>query len=333
MWKVTAGRGNIFARDFFDRGYIAIGWSEAGNYTQARSPEDLTPLFRQTWPINTEKQISVAVNQVWRFLSIFKIGDRVITYNSDEREYYVGTISSNPTYDSSSNDRLPVRRSVLWSGAVSRDVLSQVTRNTLGAIMTVFQLSDAAAAEIEECLRTGAHSSQGATTVPSSNEADEVIEHDLFANIESRALERVKDTIRALAWDDMQELVAALLRALGYRTIVSPKGADRGRDIVASRDGFGFERPRIVVEVKHRQGVVSAPEVRSFLQTLHHEDRGLYVSTGGFSKEAYYQAENANSVTHLMTIDGLAKAIIEQYENFDQVGRELVSLRKIYWPA
>lgn len=56
----------------------------------------------------------------------------------------------------------------------------------------------------------------------------------------------------------MQDLVAGLLRAMGYKTRVSPSGPDRGKDIVASPDGFGFESPRIVVEVKHRQGAIAA---------------------------------------------------------------------------
>ena len=46
---------------------------------------------------------------------------------------------------------------------------------------------------------------------------------------------------------EMQDLVAGLLRALGYRTRISAAGPDRGKDIVASPDGFGFESPRIML--------------------------------------------------------------------------------------
>jgi restriction system protein len=38
----------------------------------------------------------------------------------------------------------------------------------------------------------------------------------------------------------MQELVAGVLRGMGYKTIVSAKGPDRGRDILASPDGLGL---------------------------------------------------------------------------------------------
>ncbi|MEJ2895378.1 restriction endonuclease [Bordetella avium] len=74
----------------------------------------------------------------------------------------------------------------------------------------------------------------------------------------------------------MQALAAGLLRAMGQKT--KAFGADRGKDILASPDGFGFQPPRIVIEVTHRNG-------------RHKNNRGLYVSTGGFTKAAQYDAE------------------------------------------
>jgi restriction system protein len=45
---------------------------------------------------------------------------------------------------------------------------------------------------------------------------------------------------------------------------------------VASPDGFGFESPRIVVEVKHRTGsAMGSQEVRSFLGGRNKDDKPL----------------------------------------------------------
>jgi restriction system protein len=52
-------------------------------------------------------------------------------------------------------------------------------------------------------------------------------------------------------------------------------------------------RSRIVVEVKHRNGQMGSQQIRSFLGGRHKDDRGLYVSTGGFTKDALYEAERA----------------------------------------
>jgi restriction system protein len=222
---------------------------------------------------------------------------------------------------------------VHWDYKVSRDSLSQGTRNTLGAIMTVFLLSQAAAAEIEICRNGDVSDAPSGPDPFISLDSEEIIELDPFARIENLALERVKDRLVKLNWEEMQEIVAALLRSLGYRTMVSPNGPDRGKDIIASRDGFGFERPRIVVEVKHRRGQMGAQEIRSFLGGRHQDDRGLYVSTGGFSRDAHYEAERASTVTHLMSLDELAGALIQQYDSLDEEGRRILPLTKIYWPA
>lgn len=136
-----------------------------------------------------------------------------------------------------------------------------------------------------------------------------------------------------LDWEEMQELVAGLLRAMGYKTQVSPSGPDRGKDIVASPDGFGFEAPRIVVEVKHRKAAMGFQEVRGFLGGRHSDDKGLYVSTGGFTRDAYYEAERAKIPVQLMNIDNLVEALVEHYGKLDGEGKRLLPLKRLYWPA
>jgi restriction system protein len=335
MWKIMAGRGSASVNAFVEQSLVAIGWSEAGDHTTARARAELIERFERAYPDNTPRQHQVGASQVWRFLTELRQSDRVVVYDPELRLYHVGEILDVPVYEPARIEGLPVTRSVRWLGQVNRDSLSSPTRNTLGAILTLFKLSDSAEIEIAskldgKPLGLSQHREIGVESLAD----DELVDlEDPFANIADQALELIKDRILRLEWDEMQELVAALLRALGYRTIVSPSGSDRGRDIIASRDGFGFEPPRIVVEVKHRKGAMGAPEVRAFLGGRHVEDRGLYVSTGGFTREAQYEAERAATVTHLMTLDGLARALVEQYENLDDRGRTLLPLIRIYWPA
>jgi len=327
MWKITAGRANAHVSQFLQDSVVAIGWSEAGDYRNVQSREGLIDLFATTWPEQTTRQLQVGAGQVWRFLHEVQQADEVVTYDPGSRLYHLGIIEGPPSYEPQRMERLPLTRPVRWTSAVSRDELSEPTRNTLGAIMTIFLLSRSAEQEIQSKSGIGASS-----PVRRDSPEEDAVLADPFADIEEQALERVKDRILSLGWDELQELVAALLRALGYRTVVSPAGPDRGRDILASRDGFGFEPPRIVVEVKHRRGAMGAPEVRSFLGGRHSDDRGLYVSTGGFTREAQYEAERATTVTHLMNLDDLARALVEQYDSLDARGRALLPLTRIYWP-
>ena len=132
----------------------------------------------------------------------------------------------------------------------------------------------------------------------------------------------------------MEQLAAAILRAMGYRSRISPKGPDRGVDVFASPDGLGLQEPRIKVEVKHRPKTpIGAQDLRSFIGGLRQGDRGLYVSTGGFTKDAKYEADRSNIPVTLIDLDELATLVVAHYENFDLEGRALISLIRVYWPA
>ena len=129
----------------------------------------------------------------------------------------------------------------------------------------------------------------------------------------------------------MQQLVAGILRAMGYRTQVSLPGSDRGTDIFASPDGLGLQEPRIFVEVKHRKGSkMGAEEILGGRRT---GDRCLYVSTGGFTKDARYEAERANVPLRLINMSELRALLLQFYEKMDAQSRALIPLRRFYWPT
>ena len=78
---------------------------------------------------------------------------------------------------------------------------------------------------------------------------------------------------------------------------------------------------------------MGAPELRSFLGGRHGDDKGLYVSTGGFSREARYEADRASIPLVLLDLDELVKEILRHYENMDTEARALIPLTNIYWPV
>jgi restriction system protein len=326
-WMVRAETGGRLYDVFREQSAVAIGWHEIGSLESLRTREAIAERVRMQWPEWKPQAIAMAAGQLHRFRNEIKVGDTVVTYDPGRRVYLVGEISGEYIRDDKIDPEDPNLRPVRWRGEVSRDLLSLPSKNSLGAISTLFLLPPEVAQDVERALT----SHQPASVDPV--EEIEAAEEDIFANIQSKAIEFTKDRVSALGWSQMQDLVAGLLRAMGYKTRVSPAGPDRGKDIVASPDGFGFESPRIVVEVKHRQGSMGAPDIRSFLGGRHPQDKGLYVSTGGFSKDAYYEAERANIPLSLMTIDELVETLVEHYDKLDTETQQLVPLKRIYWPA
>lgn len=146
-------------------------------------------------------------------------------------------------------------------------------------------------------------------------------------------IEPIKDRVIQLDWEDMERLVAVLLKAIGYCARVMPKGPNGGRDIVASPDALGLESPCIVAEVKHRKGAMGAPAVRSFIGGLRTGDRGLYVSTGGFTKETCYETDRANVPIRLLDLDAFVRHYVEVYDRADDATRSILPLACIWCPA
>lgn len=327
-WMVRAERNGRLFDTFKDQSAVAIGWNGVGDLSKIKTRKAIADLVSKAFPDAKPQSIAMAAGQLHRFVNEIDVGDTVVTYDPSRRIYLIGEIAGPYRYDTSLDPEDGQFRPVRWHGEVSRDLLSVESRNSLGSISTLFRISTEVASELKKALSSG----QLATSelVPAVIEASE---DDLFKSMESRAHEFIKDKVNTLTWDDMQELVAGLLRSLGYKTRVSDAGPDRGKDIVASPDGFGFESPRIVVEVKHRKGAMGAPDVRSFLGGRHPQDKGLYVSTGGFTREARYEAERANIPLALMDLDDLVKSLLEQYGKLDIETQQLVPLKGIFVPA
>jgi restriction system protein len=327
MWMIRAGRSAILVQDFEEQGYVGVGWREMGDLSNVKSKDELEKLFRTSYPEETGAKFRMQFGQIARFRFEIQKGDYAITYNPEYRHYPVGKIVSDYQYIPDSPGGYNHIFKVEWLGKIERDTLTLATKNTVGAIMTLFLLNDSARGEFLRLL-------EGGEPIVETNDEDTPAEmDDLKRDVIDRAFEFIKDTILKLDWDEMQELVAGILRAMGYKTRVSAAGPDRGADVIASPDGLGLEQPRIRAEVKHRNESMGAPALRSFIGGLRVNDRGLFVSTGGFTREARYEAERSTIPVTLIDIDELADLLIRNYDNADTETKALIPLVKLYWPA
>ncbi len=156
-----------------------------------------------------------------------------------------------------------------------------------------------------------------------------------FENAESVARSEIEDYINALGPYAFQDLVAALLRGMGYYTpFVAPQGKDGGVDIFAYRDPLGSAAPRLKVQVKHREQKISVKEVRELVSLLTKEgDAGLIVSSGGFTSEA--AAEIRRSSRHIEKIDlnDFIDMWKNHYDKMNEEDRRLMPLKRIAFLA
>ena len=130
---------------------------------------------------------------------------------------------------------------------------------------------------------TGASSSTG---YPETVETEKAVSITFRNRPERASLVEIEKYLREMNPYDFQELVAGLLRAMGYHVSwVAPPGRDGGVDIFAHTDPLGTRPPRIKVQVKRVVSRVSAEILRAFMELLTEDDVGLFVSTGGFTED------------------------------------------------
>jgi restriction system protein len=318
--------------DLFESGIVGIGFDVPVDLSAAKSLDDIKAAYKTANSDATKYEAGGAAGMLDRFVRQMKEGDHVISYDPTTRSYLVGRIAGPYYFEKDEATPVPHRRKVAWeTKRVARDDLQTATKYSLGTLLTITLINENVWNDLQTALKGEKPAVTPAVETPESAATE--IEQPK-RSLQEQAHERIKDKVVMLDDSDMQEMLAAVLRAMGFRTTVSPTGPDRGVDVLASPDGLGLQEPRIKCEVKHRKKTqMGAPEVRSFIGGLRSGDKGLYLSTGGFTKEARYEAERSAIPMKLLDLDDLALLIETHYDNFDAEGRALLPLSRIYWPA
>lgn len=324
-WMIRAGRGGIYAADWLNRGLVGIGWDFGATDIASMSREQIRSGYAIKHPNDSKNKLAAAVGQIYRFAHDMEQGSTVVMYDPATRLYHIGTIAG-PCKPATDIEEATFTRAVKWKQTAQRDALTTSSKNSLGGIQTIFSISDEVVADLKSA-------SKSETSSQPDETEDDAADDDARAATYDNGIELIKDRVNQVGWEDMERLVAGLLKAMGYCAHVTPKGPDGGRDVVASPDALGLESPRIVAEVKHRKGAMGAPTVRSFIGGLRAGDRGLYVSTGGFTKEARYEADRATIPIRLLDLDSFVRHYVEVYDKADEETRSILPLTRIWWPA
>jgi len=324
VWVVRGGNNNEIAQDVEKASAIAIGWSGMGKLDSLTSRNEFKKHYRSKYPDASERRVAIGAGQVYRFVRKIRMGDLTLTPIVASREVLVGEVIGDYEFNPQIISKgYPHIRRVKWLGKVSRDDVSPAFKNTLGGISTVFQ----ATVHLDE---TKALLSGEPPLEPPDGD-----EPPFYEDVRKKADEMILDLISQIDAYDFQELVAGVLRAMGFRTRVSSKGPDGGVDIRAHPDAFGFQHPRIRIQVKHRKGQASRQEIQQFAGAVGYggqNHNGLFVSTGGFTKPAESEAEKHPNIT-MIDRDSFVELLLEHYDNLEPQYQAMIPLRKVYIPV
>ena len=147
MWMVRAGRYGSLFNDFKNLNIVTIGW-ELGDLS-GKSPEEIKQIMRKQNSSENNQSIGMFSGQVSRFVHDFEIDDYIITYDSENRIYMVGKITSDYYYSDKlarlhdfSDGEYCQCRDVEWIGEVNRDDLKSKSIKHLNYSFFVFSVNE-----------------------------------------------------------------------------------------------------------------------------------------------------------------------------------------------
>lgn len=167
-------------------------------------------------------------------------------------------------------------------------------------------------------------------------ESGETTDSTTLEEAEETSWAEIKGYLATMNPYDFQKLVAGLLKGMGHHVEwISPPGPDKGIDILAHTDPLGIEGPRIKVQVKRTpENKVSAETLRAFMSTLGENDVGLFVASGGFTRDAAKEArEQEKRRITLLDLQDMFDLWVEHYDSIPDVERSLLPLRFVPYLA
>ncbi|MGX9720232.1 restriction endonuclease [Stenotrophomonas acidaminiphila] len=184
------------------------------------------------------------------------------------------------------------------------------------------------------------HKWKKAQSVVEADEGDdEAVEKSATITLEQAeemAWAEIEAHLAAMPPYEFQDLVAAMLAAMGYHVAwVAPPGKDGGVDVIAYNDPLGTRPPRIKVQVKRNANSpkIDVMGLRSFMAVLGEGDVGLFVALSGFTRDADLEARQSHRRVTLIDAARLVDLWVRHYAQLDEGARRRLPLKPVWFLA
>ncbi|HMD70234.1 MAG TPA: restriction endonuclease [Bryobacteraceae bacterium] len=328
LWVVRAGGRGEQEETAVKERLVCIGWNELPDYSACRTKDDLRALYRETYPLERERQVSSGLGQVWSFARDIQKGDLVALPLKTESALEFGRITGEYQYKKVAPNVMHIR-SVEWLKTVPRSAPPEDILRSINVPRTVIRvLRNDAENRVSKILGLTPSVLEAMT-----GDAEAEIAGEDTVNLEQTAHDEILKFIQARFKEHhLEDLVAAVLRAQGFKTRVSPHGPDGGVDILAGSGPLGFDEPRLCVQVKSGsspEGQKTFKEFNGVMSKLDSE-HGLLVSWSSFTPQVKLDARNAFFKIRLWDQGDLVDAILQNYERPDEEIKAELPLKRIW---
>ena len=317
IWGIHTQDDNLFLKN----DVIAIGWSDMGDLGNIDANRDaFKEKYTQIYPDAKKGSIATGAGMLYRFCHEIQVGDYVVFPSKSNRGVNIGVVESEYIYDSNQPEYVQTRK-VKWLQHLPRMVFSQGALYEIGSAMSLFSVKNYA----DEFLSVLDKDFMKNYSSDSEDESVGATADDIIEGTKDFIL---KELSRQLKGYNLEGFVADLLRAMGYRTTISPQGGDSGIDITAYKDELP---PRILVQVKSQDGDIKETTIQSLKGAMREGDYGLFVTLSNYTKNAQKYLDSTPIIRGINGTE-LVELILKYYDDLSDKYRKMIPLKQVYIP-
>lgn len=330
VWGV---HNNALTTELVEEGFISLGWDDLPDLTQISAGRDgIKAALTAIDPDAKVRSIAGQAGVLTRFRDEMHVGDVVVAPYKPNSTINLGVITSDYYFEPSAKAHRHRRRVDWRCVGLPRTLFSQAALYEIGSVLAVFRVRRhtheflAVLNNPEQSLDALAETID---LVADQTAIEDEIDEPRASRIDRHTRDFVLETLhKRLSHQDFEEFTAALLRTLGYQARVTQFSQDGGVDVIAHRDPLGVEPPLIKVQCKHHTGTVGAPDVQQLIGTQGQGELLLFVTLGGYSRDAL-AIERQRSGLRLLSGEDVVAMVLENYADLPEAWRSVIPLTRV----
>jgi restriction system protein len=317
VWGIHTMDDHLFLKN----NLIGIGWREIGDLLLIDADrEAFKEKYKQIFVDSKPQAIPTCAGMLFRFAHEMQIGDYVVFPSKIDRMINLGIVEGEYTFVNDGSHYVH-RRKVKWLKHLPRTAFSQGALYEVGSALTLFLIKNYA----DEYLLALEKSSKKIEIVADDAEVVEKTTEDIIESTKDYILKELSKNLKGY---DLENFIADLLRAMGYRATVSPHGGDSGIDITAYKDELP---PRILVQVKSGDDDIRESTIQSLKGAMREGDYGLFITLANYTKNAQNYLKNTPIIRGINGTE-LVELILKYYDGLSDKYKQLIPLQKVYIP-
>lgn len=329
VWGVRAGKHGENESYALENNVLVIGWDEIGDVGALSNREQIASRIVSAYPDIRPTTVPIWTGEIWAFKDRIQETDVVVLPLKTRSALAIGRITGPYRFENQAPEGAKQQRSVNWlrTDVPRSEVTDREMLLSLGSTLTVFQVQRPNAE-----MRMLAISQGTGSSLPHTD-SEAILSAEATQNIEENARDQITTLVgRKFRTHDFARLIGEILKADGYKIQVSPPGADGGVDIIAGQGPFGFDPPRMAVQVKSGDSPVDVNVLRQLqgVMPAFGAERGMIVSWGGFRESVIREARRLFFSMRLWDAGDVVSALQECYEKLPTDLQAEIPLKRIW---